>query len=266
MRVLSRSLLLVALLAAPAAAERAIVISELGTAAPFSEGELADALRMRLPPAGAPVHVAVSATAAGVIVAARGASRAVELHGRTGPEAARLVALVVVDLVLDDLAIAPAPPPPPVAAAAPAQTIVGVVGSAAQWDGVLAGATLAVAVPRDGWFAALDIGGGTLVGGGLHLSGGIVRLGAGTRSRWLDLRAGATFVPLVVDDGEGDSTVLAGLGSSVRLRLPLWSRGDVVLAAGGDVFATRTRYQLAGRMIETPLVAPWLGGGLEVVP
>src|SRR5262245_50425847 len=54
-RVVLRSLLILSALAAPAAAERAIVVSELGASMPFSEAELASALRVRLPSAGAPV-------------------------------------------------------------------------------------------------------------------------------------------------------------------------------------------------------------------
>jgi len=239
-----------------------VEVVQLGAAAPFSERELAEAMRVRLPSTGEPVRLAVTSIPGGVVVAARGASRTVELDGRSGVDAARLVALVAVDLVLDDLAIAPAVRAP--RAASPAA--IGVVGTAAQWTGVLAGATLDIAVPRGWWFAAVDVGGGTLVGGGLHLSGGLIRLGAGARVGWIDLRAGATLVPILVDDGAGDRTVLAGAGSSVRLRLPLWPRGDAVIAAGGDVFATRTQYLLGGRMIETPLVAPWFGVGLEVTP
>jgi len=267
-RVVLRSILVLSALAGlptPAAAERAIVVSELGASMPFSESELASALRVRLPSAGATVRLAVTASGDGVVVAARGGSRTVALHGRTGADAARLVALAAIDLVLDDLATAPV-----VATAAaappPQRPAIGFVGSAAQWSGVLAGATLDVALPRGDWFAAIDVGGATLVGGGLHLSGGVVRLGGGARVGWFELRAGATLVPLVVDDGEGDRTVLAGAGSSVRLRVPLGGGVAAVAAAGGDVFATRTQYVLAGRMIATPLVSPWLGAGIEVVP
>ena len=41
---------------------------------------------------------------------------------------------------------------------------------------------------------------------------------------------------------------------------------DGLLNTRGDLFATRTQYQLGGRMIATPLVSPWLGAGIEVVP
>lgn len=263
-RVLLRSLVVLSALAAPAAAERAIVVSELGASMPFSEAELASALRVRLPSAGAPVRLAVTASGDAVVVAARGGSRTVALRGRTGADAARLVALAAIDLVLDDLATAPVVAA--VAARPPQRPVIGFVGSAAQWSGVLAGAALDIALPRGDWFAAIDVGGATLVGGGLHLSGGVVRLGGGARVGWFELRAGATLVPLLVDDGAGDRTVLAGAGSSVRLRVPLGGGVTAVAAAGGDVFATRTQYQLAGRMIATPLVSPWLGAGIEVVP
>jgi len=251
-----------------AAAERALVI-ELGANAPFVERELADALRVRIAATGEPVKLTVTATDRGVIVGARGGSRVVELGGRAGADAARLVALAAVDLLFDDLASAPSSAPG-LTAVQPARDnpswSIGVIGNAAQWTGTLAGATIDVTVPRGAWFAALDVGGGTLVGGGLHLSGGVVRTGIGTRVGWLDLRASATFVPIDVTDGAGDFTILAGAGASARLRIPLPERIELVIAGGADAFATRTEYSVGGAMIATPWVAPWFGAGIEVTP
>src|SRR5262245_58025268 len=142
-RVLLRTALTVGLLTGgDAAAERALAI-ELDAKAPFAERELADALRVRIGAAGAPVKLTITTTEHGVTVGARGASRDVELAGRTGADAARLVALAAVDLLFDDLATAPGGPPGlAVVQTAPRASdrfSIGVVGMAAQWGGTIAG-------------------------------------------------------------------------------------------------------------------------------
>jgi hypothetical protein len=85
----------------------------------------------------------------------------------------------------------------------------------------MAGATLDLTVPLGSWFAALDVGGGTLVNGALHLTGGVVAPASACGCGRSTCAPGATFVPISVDDGAGDRTVLAGAGASARLRIPL---------------------------------------------
>ena len=129
----TRALLLVMALGATA---RADVTVEVAGGAPFTPDELRAALRVRL--GGRPAHVTVHTTDDGVAIATGGGERDVPLAGRAGPDAARLVALVAVDLLLPDLAT-----PPALEAAMPEPRgrplSVGAFGSVSQWSGPLAG-------------------------------------------------------------------------------------------------------------------------------
>jgi len=249
--------LVIACAARQAAAERAIVVE--AAQAPFEAGQLETAIRMRVPRDGAPLHVRVVSTERGVEIEVRGSVREVDLAGLHGAEAARLVALAADDLMLDDLATAPA--------LAPAHDTlrVGVVGSVAAWDSALPGIALDLVVPRDGWSAALDIGGARLASTSVAATAAVIRATAGVGGRWYELRGGLTLVPLFVSSGLGDQTVLVGAGASGRLFAPLGGHTRGVLAAGVDVFATRTEYRLAGvTALATPRSSPWLAAGVEV--
>ena len=240
------------LLARPASAERAITVSADG--APFAATDLASALRVRLPD-GAPLDVSVQPEGGGRIRVAIGdTTRELDLGGRRGPDAARLVALEIVDLALDDLATMPPPEPH-------ARFAVDVLGSAIAWDGMLAGGTADLSLARGAVVYAIELAAGQRVAGDLHVTSLPARLTAGWRaSRW-ELRAGAVATPLFVSDGIGDQTVLFGGTASARVHL-----GRVVLAAGTDAFATRTTYQLTMKTIATPWLAPWLAVGMELAP
>jgi outer membrane biosynthesis protein TonB len=102
-------------------ADRAIDVEVDG--APFAAGELAAAIRVRIPLAGPPLHVRVTAIAGGVHVEAPGGDRDVALRGRRGAEAARLVALAASDLLSPEPSIAtPTTTPPPTTAPIPTPT------------------------------------------------------------------------------------------------------------------------------------------------
>lgn len=259
---------LVVLAAQAASAERSIV-AEVAAIAPFDASELTAALRVRLPRQGAPVAVRVLATATGVRVevssteqaSIRGGARDVTLEGLSGATAARMVALAANDLILDDLAM-----PSPEASEA-TRTTFSALGAAAAWDAVFGGASIDVAHARGRWLVAIEAGGATLVGGSLGVTTAMLRLSAGHRAGWFELRAGATVAPLIVSDGAGDRTVLFGVGASARVRIPLRAGLRAVVAAGGDLFATRTQYLVGGMpTLVTPRAAPWFGAGIEVTP
>lgn len=273
-----------AMLAGPVAAEpverpavaapRAIFV-ELAAPVPFDAGELTAALRVRLPAVGAPVQVRVTPVAGGVRIEAERGARELALGDASGAAAARLVALAAQDLLLDDLAAAPEPRlrPPPAATTIGADgperggRTVGVLGAVAAWDAPLGSLSIDVVLPRGRWLAAIDAGGGALVGGSLSLAAATVRGSGGVRVGWLELRGGVTLAPVIVRDGAGDRTVLAGAGGSVRARLPLGRGVRAVLAGGADVFATRTSYLRNGTLaMATPRWAPWLAAGVEVSP
>jgi hypothetical protein len=255
-----------------AEAERA-VFAEVPATAPFDAAQLTEALRLRLPADGEPVRVrvaiiAVASGGAGVRIEARGNAREVALGGLIGAAAARLVALAADDLLLDDLAIEPVASRAlmPIESSRARPTI-GVLGGAAAWQSALGGVQIDIALPRDAWLFAIEAGGATLIDGPLGLTAAVVRLGGGVRLGALELRAGATLAPVIVSEGAGDQTILLGAGASARLRLPLSSSVRVVVATGGDVFATRTTYVRDGmQVLTTPRAAPWLAVGMEVTP
>jgi len=265
-----RVLSLLLLLCHGAAAERRVEV-HADARAPFTAADLADALRVRVAPAGRAIRVDVIAVAGGVQVATARGSRTIELEGRIGAEAARLVALAAVDLVADEAAEPPASSPALVdtveASAVRATPLtISVLGTGAAWSSVLAGGTIDFALQRGHFVAALELGGGKLTGGELDLTSGIVRLGAGARFSYFELRAGATLAPIFVATGAGDQTVLAGGGASLRARLPITTSARLVLAGGVDAFATHTVYHDRAMTIATPWVMPWLAAGLEVAP
>lgn len=248
----------IACLAGRAEADRAVRVVTRG--APFLATDLESALRVRLPPAGAEVTVQVIGVGDRVDVAVGDTTREIDLGGRSGVEAARLVALEIVDLALDDLAEVPRDRP------RHADISVGLLGSATAWNGTLAGATLDVAVARRGWLVALEVTGQQDATGELQTRSVPIRLSAGTRIDLLELRGGVVIAPTWVETGAGDSLVNLGLAASARLRVDLSPRVKLVAAIGADAYATQTSYVLGGEMITTPWVAPWIGGGLEVTP
>jgi hypothetical protein len=246
-------------------AERAIVVDE-ATQGPFAAQELAAAIRVRIATDGSPVRIRVIPTATGVRIETRGESREVALGELRGADAARMVALVANDLLVDDLA-APAPPMIETrgqlrATRAPAE--LGVLGDVSGWDGMLGGLSLDLAIPRGAWAMTFEAGGGVLVQSTLHVLAGNVRIDPALRIDGFELRAGATLAPLLVTNGVGDQTVLVGGNASVRMRLGPGAGVHAVLAAGVDAYATHTQYQLATMTIATPWLAPWVAAGIEV--
>jgi hypothetical protein len=240
-----------------ALAERRIMVD--APDAPFAAGELADAIRVRIGDAGAPVHVRVTPIVGGVRVEIAGGARDVELRGLSGVPAARLVALSADDLLLDDLSASTSP-----AKRAP-RFAVEIAAGAAAWSNPVVDGEIGLVLPRGPWRLAIEAGAGALVGGDVQLALGIVRLGVGRLIGSFELRAGATAEPLFVSTGVGDTTVLAGGGASVRVHLALTDALAAVVALGLDVFADRTHYELGTTTaFVTPTWSPWLTVGLEV--
>lgn len=250
---------LVVVAARPVAADRALEVALVGDA-PFAAGELTSALRMRVPVEGAAIAVQVTPSAAGVRIEIGGRSREVILGGLRGPAAARLVALAASDLVLDD----PMAPTVTPTASEPSATF-GVLGGATGWQRALGGIGFDLALPVHGALATFEAGGGTISDHGVAGVVGTLRVGAGTRSAWLEARGGLTLVPLVVTSGVGDRTVLVGAGVSLRARLPITSGVRGLLAGGVDAFATHTEYRIDGMSaMVTPRWAPWGALGIEL--
>ena len=258
-------LIVVTCAARRAQAERSITVDAQATA-PFAPQELAAAIRVRIATEGSPVRIRVTPTATGVRIETRGEAREVELGDLRGADAARMVALVANDLLVDDLA---APAPPMVEARGDARAThappeLGVLGNVSGWDGMLGGLALDLTVPRGTWALTVEAGGGELIESSLHLLAGVVRVAPALRFQGLELRAGVTLAPLLVTSGAGDQTVLAGANASVRMRVPVATGIHAILAVGVDAYATRTQYRIETMTIATPWLAPWVGAGIEV--
>ncbi len=253
-----------------ARAERALEVSAVGT--PFTPAELTAALRMRLPIAGPPLAIAVTPAEAGrVTVAIGGATHEVDLAGREGSDAARLVALAVVDLAEDDLAVLPAAPVvvKRVALVRASTTAIelGLFGSARAWQGTLAGATFDLTAVRDsGWLVALEVAGDKRVTGNLDFAGAVVRASGGVRSGAIELRGGIAIAPTWERDGAGDQTTMFGAAASARAFVRVAPSVTFAMVVGLDAYTTRTTYQLGMASYTTPWVAPWLAVGMEVAP
>ncbi|HEV7558068.1 MAG TPA: hypothetical protein VGO00_21520 [Kofleriaceae bacterium] len=254
-----------------AVADRAVEVDVDG-GAPVTATGIADALRVRVGPTGSPIRVHVATVLGGVVVSAAGATRVIALGDLTGPDAARLIALATLDL-LDERETGASPamtmPRVPVDASSSIERTtfaLGAVGTASMWSDMLAGITVDAEVTRGRWLGAVDVGGATLVAGRLQLREAVVRVGAGIRFGVVDVRAGATVMPMDVSNGTGDQTVLVGAGASLRTRIAMSDAARFVIAAGFDVFATQTDYTIGTSMVTTPWIAPWLAAGFEVTP
>lgn len=240
---------------------------------PIDPGQVYVALRGRMPDASAGVRVRIEAIPDGVVIAVAGRRREVQLAGRTGADAARLVALAMLDL-LDEPAAPEQPPVPDHSAvdevdAAPAprppRIEVGVLGGASQWGGALATAGIDVVVPAGGHLFAIDAAVGRLVTGDLPLDTGLVRASIVGRAGVLEARGSLVVAPVLVDEGTGDTTLLVGFGANVGVRMPVTDGVRFVIAAGADVFPMRTEYSRLGMMVAaTPWLAPWATLGFEV--
>lgn len=272
-------------------------------AAPFSSAELTQALLARLLPAdaGAP-SVRVSPAGEGVVSVQVGArSRLVTLGDRTGPEAARVVALVIADLAS---AASPAPPvPADDAASAPAVTVAGTAPRSLAVPSVEASAPPAptarpstrlavvagaskglgseepraatvdadVALPL-GWRGVRLVPSAGVVysptrNAGtfdeVSFSAAVVRLLGGRSWRLCDLFAGPLVEPYGIGGANPHSGVLVGAEALARLSLPLSPRARLVVAARADAYANRVRVLFVDDgAYATPRLALALGAGL----
>jgi hypothetical protein len=248
-----------------AAAERAIAI-DVPAGAPFDADELRRALAVRIPRDGAPVELDVALATNGVVQVVAGERvREVDVAGLHGEAAARLVALAASDLVLDDFAAMP-PADTANGSARRSAITLGALGVVSSWPDALAGVAVDVTLPATNTLLAVEVGGATLVGADLRMTAMTARLAGGVRPHErIELRAGLTLVPIFVADGVGDRTVLVGGHASARARWPLSPSVFAVLAAGADVFATRTEYRVSGMtVLATPRFAPSFAVGIEV--
>lgn len=272
-------------------------------ALPFSDAEIQRALLARLHPAGGDLgevespHVEVEPSGAGAVTVHVGPrSRLVTVGERTRADAARVVALVIADLVSEDAettdtAAAPAAPSVQVAGAplAPPPTVVEVVGppqeapprmyrlslTAGAARGSGDGEPLSGTLDVDLVLPLADGGLRFALSAGLMLmptrnagtidqvsfAGGVVRALGGASFGHVELLAGPAVSPYSIGGVAHYSAVMFGAEALGRLTVPLGDRLRLVGAARLDGFANRARVHFPdGQTYATP----WLQIGLAV--
>jgi hypothetical protein len=240
---------------------------------PFSRADLEGALRARQPLLGVLSSVEVRAEDSGRTVVRVGvAERDVDWDGRTGEEAARLVAVLVLDLARADTPMTvSSPPSSPSAGGAGRAVRLGVtLKSPLDHEGVIARLepTLDLAVDVRWGVAAFVAAGYRRVSaasdaGALEMDQVPLRAGLAYGRRWLELRLCALARPYAVGgDGTHRGTIWGG-GVSAAMRWPVARRLSVVLAAGLDVSRSRMVFSIDQQpVLSTAWTAPWLGAGV----
>jgi len=302
------SLLAVAVATSPARAESAAAEAAPLTlvqpeALPFSDAEIQRALLARLPPPGGDLGeaglppVEVEPAAAGAVTVHVGPrSRLVTVGKRLGADAARVVALVIADLVSEDTettstADAAAAPSvtvagPPIAPPPRVDVVVGppreptprvhrlsLTAGAAKGTGDEEPLTrtldLDLVLPLgDGPLRFAPSVGLTLMPtrnsgnvAAASFTGGVVRALGGASFRNVDLLAGPVVSPYGIGGATQYTGVLFGAEALARLTLPIWDRLRLVGAARVDAFADRARVHFADG---STFATPWLQLGLAV--
>lgn len=269
---------------------------------PFSDAELQGALLARLlrPPAdGAAAPVArLERMAGGAVVVRLGdQTRVVQLGDRTGPAAARVVALVIADMVSMPAPVvaaaspSPAPTPPaaaPVAVAAPLvveaapgpvrparAARLGVTGGVSKGIGaqeLLAGALnvdLVIPIARSRWRWSPSAGlmmmptrnTGSL--DEVSFVGGVGRLLGGRAWGPAEVLLGPFVSAYSVGGATPHAGVLYGGEAVARLAAPLSSRLRLVVDGRADAYVNRVRVHWAdGNAYATPRLGLSIGAGL----
>jgi hypothetical protein len=269
-------------------------------AAPFSSADLTQALLARLIPAeaGSAPGVRISPAADGAVTVEVGErSRLVALGGRSGPAAARVVALVIAELMTDasgdpeanavaettTAREAAAPPPatlrasaspPEPAAPERARRLCVTAGIAkelgAEWLPVATlDADVVVPLGDGGLLLAPSAGlvlmpvrhSGTL--DELSYVGGVARLLAGFRFGLLDVAVGPFVAPYSIGGATAHAGVLFGAEALARLALPLSPRARLIVATRLHAYGNRVRvWWLDGQSYTTPARELTVGAGL----
>ncbi|HWJ55687.1 MAG TPA: hypothetical protein VNR90_05700 [Vicinamibacterales bacterium] len=264
----------VTILAGPASARAAVDVS-LAEEAPFAPTELDDAVRARVPDQG-DVRVVVSPSGPGTVVVRVGdKAQVVEVGDRRGTAAARVVALVIADLIAAELvpAVAAAPaddaetqgdksesapdapavlvrdPAPVARQAQPPYRIAAAAGAS---KGIGAQEPFCARVDAD---VSRPLAGPFVVGAALGLvliptrdggqpdelsyTAGVARVWAGWRAGVLGLGIGPFVSPYRVGGAVEHMGVLAGAGVHARVTTPLAEKVLLVAELRGDAYANR---------------------------
>ena len=240
---------------------------------PFSRAELAEALRARRPLLGPPSRIEVQADDSGrTLVRVGAAERQVDWGGRSGEEAARLVAVLAEDLAQADapITVAAQTPGPSLTRTRRALRVGATLQSPFDQDGATAHLepTVDVTVDVTRGFAAYLAAGYRRVAAGtdfraLTLQEVPVRAGAAYRRGWFELRLAGLLRPYAVGGAGAYRGLVWGGAMAAAGRWPLGRRLQLVLAAGLDVLASRALFSVNEQpILSTAWLAPWVGAGV----
>jgi hypothetical protein len=252
---------------------------------PFSAEEVQEALVARWHLLGRAAVVGVRSDRGRTWVRVGPVEREVDLGGRAGEEAARLVAVIALDLAQDESSFAAsASPPASVSAAASSGSELAPpsrgrrtfrVGlsllSPFDQSGVIARVepTVAAAFEVVPGFGAFVTAGYRHASAAADASTSVVlqelpvRLGAAFRTPWLELRVGGLARSRFVEGPRSYRAVAWGAAASVATRLPLSPRVALELAGGFDIFRTRMVFAVSEDVaLTTPWLCPWVGAGI----
>ena len=280
MAQLLAALLVLSLLASVALAaeqrSRALSVTCRGPL-PFDQQQLSAAIQLRLPlmklkpRAGLELIKVKALPRDRASITAGASSRVVSLKGLSSADAARIVALLTLDLISSQQHAATPPQPP--AARDPRGADRFFVGlsprislGVSQWSPTFE-PTIDAGVKVSRHFLVYFEGGITWADAGageteLNLLEVPLRLGAGFRYSWFEARAGAALRPYFVSGAGQDQGVLAGgtVGLYFRRAFGHWFAGYAAL--GVDFFALRKEFTVGGEgAISTSWAVPWLGLG-----
>jgi hypothetical protein len=249
---------------------------------PFSQGELEEALLARWHLLGDVSVVRVKAEGGRTLVQVGAVEREVNLEGLAGEEAARIVAVMALDLAQAGAPLAVSSSPPPASTAAGP----GPTPSSQRRHALRAGLLLLGPFDQSGVVAhlepTLDAGWEFVPGFGAFMTAGYrqasaagvsgslvlrelpLRAGLALRRRWLELRAGGIAQPRFVDGPRAYRTTSWGAAVSIVARLALTSRLALMLAGGVDLFRTRIFAMNEDATLRTSWVAPWVGAGIAL--
>jgi hypothetical protein len=252
-------------------------------ALPFSRSELEGALRHRWHLLARPLDrpILVRENRDGTVSIDVGAGRReVGLQGESGEAAARVVALLAVDLLAgsatpseppaDALAArsqSPAPAPGPALYSASAQLLVPFVA-----NGLTPNPEPTVGLERR-LFARAGVGmsaGFTWLGAGsgmsaLRLREVPVRASVGYGGGWYDLRLSGVLRPYFVSGPQARQGVQWGGGVSATAYYRLTTHFALAVSGGVDALANRTEFRVENQsVLATHWLVPWLGAGLAL--
>ncbi len=241
---------------------------------PFTRQDLRAAIRLRLPlmrlEGQQLPRVVVRAVSTGrASITAGNARRVISLHGLSREDAARVAALLALDLLSNQRGRTSRPPPPPPREASDLLFIgvsprisVGV----AQWSAAFE-PTVDLNIKLSRFLLVFVEVGVTWAGGGegdraLTLLEVPVRAGAALRWRWIEARAGLALRPYVVSEAGEDSGALVGGAVGLHFRRVLSRWLAVYAAVGVDLFPQRKEFRVGNEaVLTTSWAVPWLGIG-----